>query len=71
MYDNVVICAGGDLRTLLAVFGDVHGVESVGLFVGQLRLVVRHGRGVLCRLVELAEAADVDITLVVVVPQER
>ena len=69
-FDDVVICGTGDLSLLRSLFGDVRGVASVGLFVGQLRLVIRHGCGVLCRLVELADLADVDISLVIVLRQD-
>lgn len=69
-FDDVVICGTGDLSSLQSLFGDVRDVASVGLFVGQLRLVIRHGCGVLCRLVELADLAEVEITLVIVVRQD-
>jgi hypothetical protein len=70
-FDHVVICGAGDMTLLGEAFSDVRGVESVVTRPEQVQLVVRHRSGILCRLVELADLSDVDITLVVVLPQTR
>ena len=66
--DTMVICGSGDLAGLAGAAGDVRGVETAEVVAKQLRLVARHGSGVLSRLMELADLCDVNVEMIVVFP---
>jgi len=64
--DRILLCGSGNFGTLAHVFRDVQTVESVVAEDDQIRLLAPTGRNILARLIELAEACDVDVTLAVV-----
>ena len=66
--DSVVLCGSGDLEGLAGAAGDVRGVVLAEVVAKQLRLVARHGDGVLSRVLEVADLCDVDVEMIVVFP---
>ena len=64
--DCIMIYGRGDFGTLAHAFRDVQAVESVTAQADQIFLLAPPGRNILPRLIELAEACDVDVTVAVV-----
>ena len=64
--DCIVIYGRGNFGSLAHACGDVRAVESITAQSDQIRLLAPTGRNILARLIELAEACDVDVTLAVV-----
>jgi ABC-2 type transport system ATP-binding protein len=65
--DRIELAAAGDLVGLAAGGKRVLGVDEATVVAGGLHLVARDGRRLLPRLLELAEAAGVEVTSVEVV----
>jgi len=64
--DCIMIYGRGDFGTLAHAFRDVQAVESVTAETDQIWLLAPPGRNILPRLIELAEACDIDVTVALV-----